>query len=128
MLANKCVRSVTPMSPNDFQCIPNVSPCRTCPFAATCNPLQIEHMRRKVSDAIQYLDRWNDGAYVVTVDSDDFSVSGHRYDLRAVIAGLSVILHEALGLPLGDLPCWEDQYPVVLPVDATQAKSQKGCD
>ena len=85
-------------------------------------------MEKKLRDAIAYLAAWNDGIYIVTVGSSDFDILTQCYDLRSVIAGLSVILHEALGLPLGDLPCWEDQYPVVLPVDATQAKSQKGCD
>ena len=125
--------SASPLSTNDFQCIPNVLRCcseqsHACPFATTCNPLRAEHMEKKLRDAIAYLAAWNDGIYIVTVDSYDFDILNHCYDLRSVIAGLSVILHEALGLPLGDLPCWEDQYPVVLPVDATQAKSQKGCD
>ena len=125
--------SAAPLSTNDFQCIPNVLRCcseqsHACPFATTCNPLRAEHMEKKLRDAIAYLAAWNDGIYIVTVGSYDFDILNHCYDLRSVIAGLSVILHEALGLPLGDLPCWEDQYPVVLPVDATQAKSQKGCD
>ena len=30
----------------------------------------------------------------------------HRYDLRTVIAGLYVILCEAVGRPLGNLPRW----------------------
>ena len=121
MLANKCVRSVTPLTPSDFRCDSNVlccpERCHACPFATTCNPLQIEYMKRKISDAIEYLNKWNDGAYIVTVDTNDFDVLRHCYDLRSVIAGLSVILHEALGLPLGDLPRWEDQYPVHLPDD-----------
>ena len=125
--------SASPLSTNDFQCIPNVLRCcseqsHACPFATTCNPLRAEHMEKKLRDAIAYLAALNDGIYIVTVGSYDFDILNHCYDLRSVIAGLSVILHEALGLPLGDLPCWEDQYPVVLPVDATQAKSQKGCD
>ena len=125
--------SASPLSTNDFQCIPNVLRCcseqsHACPFATTCNPLRAEHMEKKLRDAIAYLAAWNDGIYIVTVGSYDFDILNHCYDLRSVIAGLSVILHEALGLPLGDLPCWEDQYPVVLPVDATQAKSQKGRD
>ena len=75
-------------------------------------------MEQKLRNAIAYLTAWNDGTYIVTVDSDDFDVLRHRYDLRAVIAGLYVILHEALGIPLGDLPDeWENQYPVVLPGD-----------
>lgn len=130
MLANKCVRSVTPLTPSDFRCDSNVlccpERCHACPFATTCNPLQIEYMKRKISDAIEYLNKWNDGAYIVTVDTNDFDVLRHRYDLRAVIAGLYVILCEALGRPLGDLPCWEGQYPVVF--DETQAKRQKGRD
>ena len=81
-------------------------------------------MKRKISDAIEYLNKWNDGAYIVTVDTNDFDVLRHCYDLRSVIAGLSVILHEALGLPLGDLPEWEDQHPVVFP----NVKSRKGRD
>ena len=81
-------------------------------------------MKRKISDAIEYLNKWNDGTYIVTVDTNDFDVLRHCYDLRSVIAGLSVILHEALGLPLGDLPRWEDQYPVVFP----NVKSRKGRD
>ena len=121
MLANKCVRSVTPLTPSDCRCDSNVlccpERCHACPFATTCNPLQIEYMKRKISDAIEYLNKWNDGAYIVTVDTNDFDVLRHCYDLRSVIAGLSVILHEALGLPLGDLPRWEDQYPVHLPDD-----------
>ena len=129
MSANKCVRSVTPLSPNDFKCLSNVSQCcsercHACPFATTCNPLQIEYMKRKISDAIEYLNKWNDGTYIVTVDTNDFDVLRHCYDLRSVIAGLSVILHEALGLPLGDLPEWEDQHPVVFP----NVKSRKGRD
>ena len=84
-------------------------------------------MERKLKDAIEYLNKWNDGTYIVTVDSNDFDVLRHRYDLRTVIAGLYVILCEALGRPLGNLPRWEDQYPVVLP-DDTQAKGQKGRD
>ena len=134
MLANKCVRSVTPLTPNDFKCLSNVSQCcppercHACPFTSTCNPLHVKNMERKLKDAIEYLNKWNDGTYIVTVDTNDFDVIRHCYDLRSVIAGLNVILHEALGLPLDDLPRWEDQYPVVLPVDATQAKSQKGRD
>ena len=128
MLANKCVRSVTPLTPSDFRCDSNVlccpERCHACPFATTCNPLQIEYMKRKISDAIGYLNKWNDGAYIVTVDTNDFDVLRHRYDLRAVIAGLYVILCEALGRPLGDLPRWQDQYPVHLPDD----KSRKGRD
>lgn len=84
-------------------------------------------MVRKLKDAIEYLNKWNDGAYIVTVDSDDFDILNHCYDLRSVIAGLSVILHEALEIPLGDVPRWENQYPVVLPVDTTNER-QKGCD
>ena len=83
-------------------------------------------MIRKLKDAIAYLDGWANGAYIVTVDTNDFDVRNHRYDLRAVIAGLSVILHEALEIPLGDVPRWEDQYPVVF--DDMQVKRQKGCD
>ena len=129
MSANKCVRSVTPLSPNDFKCLSNVSQCcsercHACPFATTCNPLQIEYMKRKISDAIEYLNKWNDGTYIVTVDTNDFDVLRHCYDLRSVIAGLYVILCEALGRPLGDLPRWQDQYPVHLPDD----KSRKGRD
>ena len=133
MLANKCVRSVTPLTPNDFRCDSNVSQCcppercHACPFTSTCNPLHVKNMERKLKDAIEYLNKWNDGTYIVTVDTNDFDVRNHRYDLRAVIAGLYVILCEALGRPLGNLPRWEDQYPVVLP-DDTQAKGQKGRD
>ena len=124
--------SASPLSTNDFQCIPNVLRCcseqsHACPFATTCNLLRAEHMERKLRDAIAYLAAWNDGIYIVTVGSYDFDILNHCYDLRSVIAGLNVILHEALGIPLGDLPCWENQYPVVLP-DDTQAKGQKGCD
>lgn len=125
--------SASPLSTNDFQCIPNVLRCcseqsHACPFATTCNPLRAEHMEKKLRDAIAYLTAWNDGTYIVTVDSDDFDILNHRYDLRAVIAGLYVILHEALGIPLGDLPDeWENQYPVVLPGD-TPNERQKGCD
>ena len=131
MSANKCVRSVTPLSPNDFKCLSNVSQCcsercHACPFATTCNPLQIEYMKRKISDAIEYLNKWNDGAYIVTVDTNDFDVLRHCYDLRSVIAGLYVILCEALGRPLGDVPRWENQYPVV--VDEVRTKRQKGRD
>lgn len=134
MCSNIYPRIVTPLTPNDFKCLSNVSQCcppercHACPFTSTCNPLHVKNMERKLKDAIEYLNKWNDGTYIVTVDTNDFDVRNHRYDLRAVIAGLYVILCEALGRPLGDLPCWEDQYPVVLPVDATQAKSQKGCD
>ena len=114
--------SASPLSTNDFQCIPNVLRCcseqsHACPFATTCNPLRAEHMEKKLRDAIAYLAAWNDGIYIVTVGSYDFDILNHCYDLRSVIAGLSVILHEALGLPLGDLPRWEDQYPVHLPDD-----------
>lgn len=124
--------SASPLSTNDFKCIPNVLRCcseqsHACPFATTCNPLRAEHMEKKLRDAIAYLAAWNDGIYIVTVGSYDFDILNHCYDLRSVIAGLSVILHEALGLPLGDLPCWEDQYPVVLP-DDTRTKRQKGRD
>lgn len=132
MSANKCVRSVTPLSPNDFKCLSNVSQCcppercHACPFATTCNPLQIEYMKRKISDAIEYLNKWNDGTYIVTVDTNDFDVLRHCYDLRSVIAGLYVILCEALGRPLGDVPRWENQYPVV--VDEVRTKRQKGRD
>ena len=84
-------------------------------------------MIRKLKDAIAYLDGWANGAYIVSIDSNDFDVLRHRYDLRAVIAGLSVILHEALEIPLGDVPAWENQYPVVLPGD-TPNERQKGSD
>ena len=114
--------SVIPLFPNDSNV--SVSPCHDCPLSSKCNPLRVEYMVRKLKDAIAYLTAWNDGTYIVTVDSDDFDVLRHCYDLRSVIAGLSVILHEALGLPLGDLPRWEDQYPVHLPDD----KSRKGRD
>lgn len=122
--------SASPLSPNDFQCIPNVSQCcseqsHACPLAAACNPLRVERMEQKLRNAIAYLNAWNDGTYIVTVDSDDFDILNHRYDLRAVIAGLSVILHEALGIPLGDVPEWENQYPVVLPNDTPNGR-QKG--
>ena len=134
MSANKCVRSVTPLSPNDFKCLSNVSQCcppercHACPFTSTCNPLHVKNMERKLKDAIEYLNKWNDGTYIVTVDTNDFDVIRHCYDLRSVIAGLNVILHEALGIPLGDLPDeWENQYPVVLP-DDTRTKRQKGRD
>ena len=121
--------SASPLSTNDFQCIPNVLRCcseqsHACPFATTCNLLRAEHMEKKLRDAIAYLAAWNDGIYIVTVGSYDFDILNHCYDLRSVIAGLSVILHEALGLPLGDLPEWEDQYPVVFP----NVKSRKGRD
>ena len=125
MLANNN-SSVPPLSPIDSHCIPNVSQCHACPLAATCNPLRVEYMEQKLWNAIAYLTAWNDGTYIVTVDSDDFDILNHRYDLRAVIAGLYVILHEALGIPLGDVPKWENQYPVVF--DAMQTKRQKGCD
>ena len=132
MLANKCVRSVTPLTPSDFRCDSNGSccpeRCHTCPFTSTCNPLHVKNMERKLKDAIEYLNKWNDGTYIVTVDTNDFDVIRHCYDLRSVIAGLNVILHEALGIPLGDLPDeWENQYPVVLP-DDTRTKRQKGRD
>ena len=127
MSANKCVRSVTPLTPNDFRCDSNVSQCHDCPFAV-CNPLRYRTMEQKLRTAIAYLDGWANGTYIVAVDTNDFDVINHRYDLRAVIAGLNVILHEALSLPLGDLPRWEDQYPVHLPVDTTQVKRQKGRD
>lgn len=127
MSANKCVRSVTPLTPNDFRCDSNVSQCHDCPFAV-CNPLRYRTMEQKLRNAIAYLDGWANGTYIVAVDTNDFDVINHRYDLRAVIAGLNVILHEALSLPLGDLPRWEDQYPVHLPVDTTQVKRQKGRD
>ena len=115
--------SVTPLFPNDS----NVSQCHDCPFAV-CNPLRYRTMEQKLRNAIAYLDGWANGTYIVAVDTNDFDVINHRYDLRAVIAGLNVILHEALSLPLGDLPRWEDQYPVHLPVDTTQVKRQKGRD
>lgn len=83
-------------------------------------------MKRKISDAIEYLNKWNDGTYIVTVDTNDFDVLRHCYDLRSVIAGLYVILCEALGRPLGDVPRWENQYPVV--VDEVRTKRQKGRD
>lgn len=124
MLANNN-SNVTPLFPNDSNV--SVSSCHDCPFAV-CNPLRVERMERKLRDAIAYLAAWNDGAYIVTVDSDDFDILNHCYDLRSVIAGLSVILHEALEIPLGDVPRWEDQYPVHLPVDTTQVKRQKGRD
>lgn len=132
MLANKCVRSVTPLTPNDFRCDSNVlccpERCHACPFATTCNLLRAEHMEKKLRDAIAYLAAWNDGIYIVTVGSYDFDILNHCYDLRSVIAGLNVILHEALGVPLGDLPDeWENQYPVVLPGD-TPNERQKGSD
>ena len=126
MLANKCVRSVTPLTPNDFKCLSNVSQCHDCPFAV-CNPLRYRTMEQKLRNAIAYLDGWANGAYIVSIDSNDFDVLRHRYDLRAVIAGLSVILHEALEIPLGDVPAWENQYPVVLPGD-TPNERQKGSD
>ena len=116
--------SVTPLFPNDSNV--SVSPCHDCPFAV-CNPLRVERMERKLRNAIAYLAAWNDGAYIVTVDSDDFDILNHCYDLRSVIAGLSVILHEALEIPLGDVPAWENQYPVVLPGD-TPNERQKGSD
>ena len=128
MLANKCVRSVTPLTPNDFRCDSNVSccpeRCHACPFATTCNPLRAEHMEKKLRNAIAYLDGWTNGTYIVSIDSNDFDVLRHRYDLRTVIAGLYIILHEALEIPLGDVPKWENQYPVVLLDD----KSRKGRD
>ena len=117
--------SVTPLFPNDSNV--SVSPCHDCPFAV-CNPLRYRTMEQKLRNAIAYLDGWANGTYIVAVDTNDFDVINHRYDLRAVIAGLNVILHEALSLPLGDLPRWEDQYPVHLPVDTTQVKRQKGRD
>ena len=126
MSANKCVRSVTPLTPNDFRCDSNVSQCHDCPFAV-CNPLRYRTMEQKLRNAIAYLDGWANGAYIVSIDSNDFDVLRHRYDLRAVIAGLSVILHEALEIPLGDVPAWENQYPVVLPGD-TPNERQKGSD
>ena len=113
------LNSVSPLSPNDS----NAS-CRTCPFAA-CNPLRFRTMEQKLQDAIAYLNGWNSGTYIVTVGSNDFSIYDHRYDLRAVIAGLNVILHEALGRPLGEVPKWADQYPVHLP-DDTPNERQKG--
>ena len=121
--------SASPLSTNDFQYIPNVLRCcseqsHACPFATTCNPLRVEYMEQKLRNAIAYLDGWANGAYIVSIDSNDFDVLRHRYDLRAVIAGLNVILHEALGRPLGDLPRWQGQYPVHLPDD----KSRKGRD
>ena len=124
MYPNNCMSSVTPLSPIDSHCIPNVSQCHACPLVATCNPLRVEYMEQKLRNAIAYLDGWANGAYIVSIDSNDFDVLRHRYDLRAVIAGLNVILHEALGRPLGDLPRWQDQYPVHLPDD----KSRKGRD
>ena len=117
--------SVTPLFPNDSNV--SVSPCHDCPFAV-CNPLRYRTMEQKLRNAIAYLDGWANGAYIVSIDSNDFDVLRHRYDLRAVVAGLYVILCEALGRPLGDLPRWEDQYPVHLPVDTTQVKRQKGSD
>ena len=133
MCTNNCMSSVTPLFPNDSKCNSNVSQCcseqsHTCPLAAACNPLRVERMEQKLRNAIAYLNALNDSTYIVTVDSDDFDILNHCYDLRSVIAGLYVILHEALGLPLGDLPRWEDQYPVHLPVDPTQVKRQKGRD
>ena len=107
--------SVIPLFPNDSNV--SVSPCHDCPLSSKCNPLRVEYMVRKLKDAIAYLAAWNDGIYIVTVGSYDFDILNHCYDLRSDIAGLSVILHEALGLPLGDLPRWEDQYPVHLPDD-----------
>ena len=107
--------SVIPLFPNDSNV--SVSPCHDCPLSSKCNPLRVEYMVRKLKDAIAYLAAWNDGIYIVTVGSYDFDILNHCYDLRSVIAGLNVILHEALGIPLGDLPCWEDQYPVHLPDD-----------
>ena len=124
MYPNNCMSSVTPLSPIDSHCIPNVSQCHACPLAATCNPLRVEYMEQKLRNAIAYLDGWNDGTYIVTVDTNDFDVLRHCYDLRSVIAGLYVILCEALGRPLGDVPEWENQYPVVLLDD----KSRKGRD
>ena len=115
--------SVTPLFPNDS----NVSQRHDCPLSSKCNPLRVEYMIRKLKDAIAYLDGWANGAYIVSIDSNDFDVLRHRYDLRAVIAGLNVILHEALGRPLGDVPAWENQYPVVLPGD-TPNERQKGSD
>lgn len=127
MCTNNCMSSVTPLFPNDSKCNSNVSQCHDCPFAV-CNPLRYRTMEQKLRYAIAYLDGWANGTYIVAVDTNDFDVINHRYDLRAVIAGLNVILHEALSLPLGDLPRWEDQYPVHLPVDTTQVKRQKGRD
>ncbi|OUN08877.1 hypothetical protein B5G42_14135 [Flavonifractor sp. An91] len=127
MCTNNCMSSVTPLFPNDSKCNSNVSQCHDCPFAV-CNPLRYRTMEQKLRNAIAYLDGWANGTYIVAVDTNDFDVINHRYDLRAVIAGLNVILHEALSLPLGDLPRWEDQYPVHLPVDTTQVKRQKGRD
>lgn len=133
MLANNN-SSVPPLSSIDSYCIPNVSQCcppercHDCPLSSKCNPLRVEYMVRKLKDAIAYLNAWNNGTYIVTVDTNDFDVIRHCYDLRSVIAGLNVILHEALGIPLGDLPDeWENQYPVVLP-DDTRTKRQKGRD
>ena len=129
MLANNN-SNVTPLFPNEYQCISNVSQCcpperfHACPFSSKCNPLRIEKMVQKLKDAIEYLNKWNDGTYIVAVDTNDFDVINHRYDLRVVIAGLYLILCEALGRPLGDLPRWQDQYPVHLPDD----KSRKGRD
>ena len=118
--------SVIPLFPNDSNV--SVSPCHDCPLSSKCNPLRVEYMVRKLKDAIAYLNAWNNGTYIVTVDTNDFDVIRHCYDLRSVIAGLNVILHEALGIPLGDLPDeWENQYPVVLP-DDTRTKRQKGRD
>ena len=116
--------SVTPLFPNDSNV--SVSQCHDCPFAV-CNPLRYRTMEQKLRNAIAYLDGWANGAYIVSIDSNDFDVLRHRYDLRAVIAGLNVILHEALGRPLGDVPAWENQYPVVLPGD-TPNERQKGSD
>ena len=127
MCTNNCMSSVIPLFPNDSKCNSNVSQCHDCPFAV-CNPLRYRTMEQKLRNAIAYLDGWANGTYIVAVDTNDFDVINHRYDLRAVIAGLNVILHEALSLPLGDLPRWEDQYPVHLPVDTTQVKRQKGRD
>ena len=127
MCSNIYPRIVTPLTPNDFKCLSNVSQCHDCPFAV-CNPLRYRTMEQKLRNAIAYLDGWANGAYIVSIDSNDFDVLRHRYDLRAVIAGLYVILHEALGIPLGDLPDeWENQYPVVLPGD-TPNERQKGSD
>ena len=116
MCTNNCMSSVTPLFPNDSKCNSNVSQCHDCPFAV-CNPLRYRTMEQKLRNAIAYLDGWANGTYIVAVDTNDFDVINLRYDLRAVIAGLNVILHEALSLPLGDLPRWEDQYPVHLPDD-----------
>lgn len=91
-----------------------------CPLACTCDPLDVIRMEKKLRDMRAYLDAWNQGVFTVKAYSDEYDILNHQYDHRTAIGGLSVLVHEALGEPLDNLPTWEDQYPIIIEEGVTK--------